>query len=274
MQRLLAFIEHNLHLILFVVLQIICGFLIFSLNAFQQATFTHSANAVTASINQFVTNITDYTDLSYQNKELQYQVATQFENSSHGSLVYLNDTFRVKDTLKKPLFSMVPAQVIYNTVHRADNVFIINKGSLDGIKTNMGVVSSQGLAGIVLKTSSKFSTVMSLLNTNMKIIPSIKGKEYFTELVWDNESPYYLKIIGLNKLESIVEGDLITTGHSSLLFPKGIPIGSVSKLSSKPNSQYFETHVKTATDFRALEYVYVIINQEKEALEAMLPVNE
>ena len=146
MQRLLAFIENNLHLILFVVLQVVCGFLIFSLNAFQQAAFTHSANSVTASVNESVTNVTDYLDLRYQNKELQYQVATQFGNSSNGSLVYLNDTFKVKDSLSKPLFSMVPAQVIYSTVHRADNVFIINKGSLDGIKKNMGVVSSQGEA--------------------------------------------------------------------------------------------------------------------------------
>lgn len=274
MQRLLAFIEHNLHLILFVVLQVVCGFLIFSLNAFQQAAFTHSANAVTSSVNEVVTNVTDYLDLRYQNKELQYQLATQFANSSSGNMVYLNDTFKVKDALNKPMFSMVPAQVIYNTVHRADNVFVINKGSLDGIKKNMGVISSQGLAGIVLKTSSKYSTVMSLLNTNMKVIPSIKGKEYFTELVWDNESPYYMKIMGLNKLEEIIEGDLITTGRSSLLFPSGIPIGTISKLKSKPNSQYFETRLKTSTDFRSLEYVFVIINQEKEAIEAILPANE
>ncbi len=274
MQRLLAFIENNLHLILFVVLQIVCGFLVFSLNAFQQAAFTHSANTVTASVNKTVTNITDYLDLRQQNKELQYQLATQFNQSSSGSLFYLKDTFTIKDSIRRPLFSMVPAQVIYNTVNRADNVFIINKGSLDGIKKNMGVISSQGLAGIVLKTSSKYSTVMSLLNTNMKIIPSINGKEYFTELIWDNESPYFMKLQGVNKLEKIIEGDLITTGHSSLLFPKGVPIGTVSKLSSKPNSQYFQTRIKTATDFRSLEYVYVIVNQQKEALEAMLPANE
>jgi hypothetical protein len=63
MQRLLAFIEHNFHFILFIILQIICGFLIFGLNPYQQAVFSHSAASVTARSNQFSTDLTSYIDL-------------------------------------------------------------------------------------------------------------------------------------------------------------------------------------------------------------------
>ena len=274
MQRLLAFIEHNLYLILFVVLQALCAFLLFSLNPYQQAAFTNGATQVTARVNQTSSNIVDYLDLKTQNVILQEQLSEQFKNSSAGYLTYLNDTFEINDSSKKHLYSLVPAQVVFNSVHKAENVFIINVGTKKGIAKNMGVVSSEGLAGIVLKSNADYSTVMSLLNTNMKVIPSINGQEYFTELLWNNESPYSLSIKGVNKLEKIKVGDIIETGHSSLLFPKGIPIGKISKLRKLPNSQYFDTELTTPTNVRTLEYVYVIINHEKDQLESMINDND
>jgi rod shape-determining protein MreC len=274
MQRLLAFIEHNLYLILFVVLQAVCAFLLFSLNPYQQAAFTNGATEVTARVNEVSTNVIDYLDLKKQNTLLQDQLSNQFKESSTGYLTYLNDTFIVKDSSKHYLYSMIPAQVVYNTVHKAENIFIINIGTKQGVKKNMGVVSSEGMAGIVLKSNTNYSTVMSLLNTNMKVIPAINGQEYFTELVWNNETPYKMSIYGINKLEEIKVGDKIMTGNSSLLFPSGIPIGEISKLSSKTNNQYFDTELTTATNFRALEYVYVIINHQKSELESMMTENE
>ncbi|MBT8327144.1 MAG: rod shape-determining protein MreC [Bacteroidia bacterium] len=262
MQRLLAFLEHNLYLILFVLLQAVCAFLIFNLNPYQQASFTHAATSVTARVNQTTSNVTNYIGLKDQNEHLQNQVAEIFLSSPNSVLTYLNDTIDVQDSFTRSMYSMVPAQVLYNTVHKANNVFVINKGKKHGIHKNMGVVSSQGVAGIVLKSSNEYSTVMSMLNTNMKVIPTINGSEFFTELIWDNEQPYSLKIKGINNLEEIEIGDLVATGNSSLLFPSGIPIGRISKLETKPNSQYFNTEIVTSTNFRTMEYVFVIINHK------------
>ena len=274
MQRLLAFIEHNFHFILFIILQIICGFLIFGLNPYQQAVFSHSAASVTARSNQFSTDLTSYIDLKEQNILLQSQVSEQFKNAPNNSFRFLQDTIDVKDSSSRPLFEAIPAQVIYNTTYKANNVFVINKGTDNGIRKNMGVVSSEGVAGIVLRSNAKYSVAMSLLNTDMKIIPNINDQEFFTELVWDNSNPHTMKIMGINKLEKIKEGDLVYTGRSSLLFPPGIPIGSIAKLTPKPNSQYFDTYITTATQFRKLAYVYVIINRDESLIIPLMPDNE
>lgn len=270
MQRLLAFIEHNLYLILFVLLQAVSFILMMVLNPYQQASFTHAAAEVTGRTHTLSNNITDFIGLREQNRKLQDQVADRYGSSSEFTLTYMNDTFEVRDSLQRKLYSMIPAEVIYNTVYKANNVFVINVGSLHGVKKNMGVISSEGVAGLVLNTNTNFSTVMSLLNTDMKLVPSINGQEYFTELIWDNNSPYHLSIKGINKLEKIKVGDPITTGRSSLLFPADIPIGTVSELIEKENSQYFDTRLKTATTFRDLEYVYVIVNHHKKEVEALL----
>ena len=271
MQRLLAFIEQNLYLLLFVVLQVCCGFLLFYFNAYQQAAFTHSAANITAASNQVSSDMSAYIGLKDQNILLQEQVANQFRNDPLNSFQILSDTFTIRDTSRRPLYDVIPAQVIFNTVHKANNVFIINKGSDFGIHKNMGVISSQGVAGIVLRSNAKYSTVMSLLNTNMTVFPNIKGREYFGKVLWDNKEPSHLKITEINKLEEVKEGDKVFTGKSSELFPAGIPIGTISKLSSEASGQYFETEMTTATDFRSLEYVYVIINNDADLIESLLP---
>lgn len=270
MQRLFAFIEHNFHIILFVILQIICGFLIFSLNPYQQATFSKSALGITSSINKLSSDIYSYWDLKNQNSWLQDQISQQFRESYPQSLSYLNDTFHIKDTARHPLFDAIPAQVVFNTGYKTNNIFIINKGLNHGVEKNMGVISSQGVAGVILSSNENYSAAMSLLNTNMKIIPYINGQEYFTEILWDNTKHNSLTINGINKLEKLNIGDVVSTGNSSLLFPKGIPIGYVSKITNTPKSQYFELEVKTATNFRDLEYVFVIVNNEYSNLKKLL----
>jgi rod shape-determining protein MreC len=274
MQQLLAFIEQRLHLIVFALLQVICGFLVFSLNSFQQASFTQAANAVTDAGNTMSSTVSDYFDLKYQNELLQNQIATQFQNSTIGTLLVSGDTIELKDTSRKSLYDVIPAQVVYNTTYKANNVFVINKGGNHGIHKNMGVISSEGLAGLVLKSTANYSTVMSLLNTNMTVIPNIHGMEYYTKLLWVNEAPNVMRISGINKLEDLKIGDEVKTGKSSMLFPSGISLGTITKLDKNPKSQYYETEIETATNFRSLEYVFVIINRDIDQMEALISDND
>lgn len=270
MQRLLQFIEHNLYIILFAILQIVCLTLLFGLNPYQQAAFSNSVSSITARGNEVSSNVTQYFGLTEQNKVLQENFATQLETSSLGSLLYLNDTIAIRDTSRKKLFDAIPAQVVYNTANKANNVFVINKGTDHGIQKNMGVISAEGVAGIVRSSNARYSVVMSLLNTDMNIIPSIHGQEYYTKLAWDNDRANSMQINGLNKLEKIAVGDLVTTGQSSLLFPRGIPIGTISKLEEIPNKQYFTTRIETSTNFRDLRYVFVLVNLDAHLINPLL----
>jgi|SaaInl5LU_22_DNA_1037371.scaffolds.fasta_scaffold00116_32 rod shape-determining protein MreC len=270
MQRLLAFIEHNIHIMLFVILQVVCGFLIFRLNPYQKATLTNSVASVTASSSQLAANVSGYIGLKEENLALQNKIAEQFRNESVSSLYYLADTFTVRDTSRQPLFDIVPAQVVYNTSNKAKNIFIINKGSDQGIKRNMGVISSQGIAGKVIATDNDYSTVMSLLNTDFNLIPNINDVEYYLPIDWENKEPNLLSLKRINKLEMITEGDVVKTGTSTVLFPRGITIGTIDKVHSKTTSQYCNLDIVTATDFRKLRYVYVIINNDQEDIEQLI----
>lgn len=270
MQRLLAFIEHNLHLILFVVLQMVCGFLIFGLNPYQQASFTHRASNVTAFVNTLTSDFVNYLNLKEQNIMLQDQVAFQFRELPSTTFLYLDDTLTVSDTTSRPVFDLVPVQVVYQTANKAENIFIINKGSKQGIKRNMGVLSSEGVAGIVLATNESYSTVMSLLNVNFSLTPNIKGVEYFLPIKWENKRTNILRIKGVNKLENISLGDVVKTGNSTVLFPPGLSIGKVVNIETTSTSQYSDIEIESATDFRKLQYAYVVINKDYNQIQELL----
>ncbi|MBR9861146.1 rod shape-determining protein MreC [bacterium] len=245
--------------------------MIFKLNPYQKAYFTNSSAAVTANINNFSTSVSNYFGLREQNIMLQESIIdSSIYHNPYLSLHYFSDTLEVKDTNAKPLFSMVPAQVVFNSVHKADNVFVINKGSNDGIKKGAGVISSKGVAGIITSVGPNFSTAMSVLHTEFNLIPQINGQEFFTDIIWDNENPHTLTINKINKLEPIDTGDLVSTGMSSLIFPAGIPLGYIEKLIPVKGSQYLDTKITTATNFRKLNYVFVVQNNYIQEIEDQL----
>lgn len=270
MQRLLAFLEQNVHLIILILLQALSFYLIFGLNPAQQASFTQTLGSVTGSVNQTVTNITSYFDLKEQNQQLQNQAAQDFSINQTYAYSYLSDTFEVKDSQYQTLFSLVPASVVFNTIHKAENVFIINKGENQGIIKNMGVLSPQGVAGVVVKVGKNYSTAMSLLNTNMKLIPNINNTDYFNELKYNESAVELLTIDGINKLEELKVGDIVRTGKTSMLFPSDVPIGEITRLKTKPSSQYYTIEVKPTTNFRSLNHVYVVVNKAKDELDNLM----
>jgi rod shape-determining protein MreC len=83
-----------------------------------------------------------------------------------------------------------------------------------------------------------------------------------------------MRISGINNLEELKIGDEVKTGKSSMLFPSGISLGTITKLDKNPKSQYYETEIETATNFRSLEYVFVIINRDIDQMEALISDND
>ncbi|MFY0642853.1 MAG: rod shape-determining protein MreC [Bacteroidia bacterium] len=271
MQRLLAFIENNLHFILFLVLQVFSLTLVFKLNPYQRAYFSNSASGITSYVNNVSEEVRNFINLREGNRQLQHVYTDSVSKIKDiYQLHLLTDTFKVKDSSFNLLYEVVAAEVVFNSVHKAENVIVINKGRADGIEKGAGLISSEGIAGVVIAVGEHFSTAMSVLNTNFHIVPQINGQEFFTELIWNNQNPYTLKINKINRLENVNVGDMVTTGKSSLIFPAGIPIGKVTKLNEVEGSQYFDTEIETASNFRNLHYVFVVNNSKRAEIEEVM----
>lgn len=162
------------------------------------------------------------------------------------------------------------ARVVNNSVIAASNFITINRGSKDGIAPNMALISSTGVVGRVTNVSAHFATALSILNTKQRL--SAKLKDGTTSFAyWEQSSGPDEMLMKVTQAEiKIKKGDSVLTTSYSTLFPADMLIGTVYQvyIIKKDNSRVL--HIKPATNFRNLQFVYAIKNdftEERKRLE-------
>lgn len=246
-------------------------------NSFQRASSINSSNAFIGSIYQKIDNFTQYLNLKETNQNLSEENAflrSQLKTSKYNTLVEQDS---VLDTLGQTQYTYIVARIISNSVHQKNNYITINRGSDQGIKKGMGVISSRGIVGIVLNVSPHFATIQSLLHTDSRISASLVGSNAFGSLVWGTENHEANKAI-LRDIPNHVKvqpgEEVVTSGFS--LFPPSISIGKVIK-SGKSGDSFLDIEVQLNNDFNTLQYVYIIQDKfadEKQQLEGDTIINE
>jgi rod shape-determining protein MreC len=240
-------------------------------NDFQKASVYNSSNEVIGGIYQKVNIINKYLNLNLVNDSLAKEnvlLHNQLKSS------FLDDSLVTKivtDTINRVKYEYILAEIVNKSITSRNNYITINRGSKEGIKKGMGVISSNGIVGIVWNVSENFSSIQSILHEDTRITSSIEGTPYFGPLIWEGEDPNYVTLTDIpNQLNLKPKARVVTSGYS-VIFPKGILIGTVEKAGVKGEGSFLDITVKLSTNFYALEYVYVIKNNfqtEQETLEA------
>lgn len=252
------FVKYGAH-IMFVVLEIICFYLIINYNLVQKEIFLNSSNVYAAKIAEQQSKIAQFSNLRLQNDSLMHENATLIENLI--AIEYSSDNIPDADSFYTQ-YSLIPASICNNTVHLRNNHYTLCKGSREGIKKDMGVISShQGIIGIVRNVSENFSHVMSLLNSQTKISCSIKNRKGHGSLVWKTMDPMRMTLESIAKHEKIAVGDTVITSGYSTMFPRGILVGKIEKYASIPGSNNYDITVKLFNDLTNIRYAYVIQNR-------------
>lgn len=162
------------------------------------------------------------------------------------------------------------ARVVNNSVNATSNFITINRGYKEGISPNMAVVSGNGVVGRITNVSPHFATALSILNTKQSL--SSKLKDGTTSFVyWEQNLGPDVLLMKITQPEiKIRKGDSVYTTSYSTLFPADMLVGTVSRvfIIKKDNSRLL--HIKPVTNFRNMQYVYIIKNdyiEERRKLE-------
>lgn len=239
-------------------------------NDFQRASTFNSSNQIIGSIYQKVNSINKYLDLNLVNDSLakeNIRLRSQLKSSFLDDSVISNT---VIDTVHKVKYEYILAEVVNKSITSRNNYITINRGSKEGIKKGMGVIGPSGVVGIVWNVSENFASIQSVLHEDTRITSSIEGTPYFGPLIWEGKDPSIVTLTDIpNQLNLKPKAKVITSGLG-VIFPKGILIGTVLKAGVKGGGSFLDISVKLATNFYALQYVYVIKNNfqaEQEMLE-------
>ena len=173
----------------------------------------------------------------------------------------------VEDSVHKQHYTHTSAEVIENSVNRQKNFFTINKGTDQGIKVDMAVISGNNVAGVIVGCSRNYSVAMSVLNLDFKLSARIRSNGYFGSLNWDGVNYKYAVLSEIPQHVSVNVGDTIETTGYSAIFPEGEIVGTVSDY-EKLGGDFYKISILLATDFKKLHFVDVIGNMKKtEQLE-------
>ena len=268
MQQIINFLIRNKNNILFLLLLSVSLFLTIQSHSYQKSKFISSANFVSGGIYSWTSNINTYFNLE------EYNLRLLEENQRlRTRLATYEDTLEIRDYTDTSSYEgsyiFRASEVINNNYAKVDNYLTLKSGARDGIERDMGVVTSKGIVGIVENVSPNYSTVISILNSNSKINAQLKKSNHFGTLVWNGEEPNVVQLIDVPAIAPVSKGDTIITGGRSLIFPKGIPIGSIMDYELDPSESYYTIDIELFNDMTNLGYVYVIKNTAQEEIREL-----
>jgi rod shape-determining protein MreC len=156
----------------------------------------------------------------------------------------------------------LPAQVIGSSGSEQSRVIYIDKGTRDGIKPDMAVITSEGVVGKVLRVSNRSTSQVLLINDQTSGVGAILETSRLQGVLRGTA----LGEIVLEKVmsdESVQPGERVVTSGGDQIFPKGLPVGTVTKVSPGPDL-FLNIRVKPAADVSRLEEVLVITQEDEK----------
>lgn len=248
--------------------------LLFDRNPYQHYVYLTSANSLSASLFGISNSVTSYFHLHDINEDLQLRNAMlENEVTQLRKQLEIHELKLAEDSLRgdsaASQFDFQLAHVISNSVSRTHNYITIEKGSIDSIEPEMGVVDQNGVVGIVNVVGPHSARVISLLNPKMRLSCKVKGRSDFGSLVWDCKNPQEALLEEMPRHERFKAGDTIVTSGYSAVFPEGIPVGTIVSHEHAHNNNFYTLRIRLFTDFTTLSTVRVLRNSLRDELNTI-----
>jgi rod shape-determining protein MreC len=223
--------------------------------------------AISWSLDQIVSGFQNYVYLWHtrqdnlslldENRKLHNIIAglreTQHENLRLRRMLAFQERFRL-DT--------VVARVIAKDVSTEFRAIRLNRGERSGVRKNMAVVTNEGVVGRILRTTSDTADVVTILDL-LSAIDSIVERSRARGIV-EGMTDEVCQLRFALRTDDIEPGDVLISSGLGGIFPKGVPVGTVSKVNRKPFGITQEVEVRPSVDFSKLEEVMVVVRQESE----------
>lgn len=224
---------------------------------------------MSANILRTSADVEEYFFLKNENEKLARENAELRSRSLVSFSLLENNQYFINDTAFRQKYTYISSKVVNNSTNRRNNYLTLDKGSKQGIKNNMAVITSTGVVGQIKDVSENFCTVMSLLNSKTTISSKIKKDGSFGPLTWDGEDFSYATLHDIPTHVKIVAGDTIVTSAYSLAFPENIMIGTVDSFERKAGDYFYTLKVKLSTEFKKISHVYIVTNMMKKEQEEL-----
>jgi rod shape-determining protein MreC len=209
----------------------------------------------------------DYFDLvgvRKENIQLQRQLA-QYESQRarlfelEAENDRLSDLLGLREAMQAPA---VAANVIGGDAGGLRRTLVLSEGARNGLKRDMPVVSTGGVVGRLILVSPNASRVL-LINDHNSAMDAFDQRSQARGIVAGVvDDGLMMKYV--DRSEDIKAGDTIVSAGVDGIFPRGLLVGRVARVSQEGPGLFLNVEVSPAVDFRKLEQVLVLTQQPVE----------
>ncbi len=200
------------------------------------------------------------THLFEENRKLLGQIAGLKEAQNEN--VRLREILNFQEKMK---LETVIARVIAKDVSTEFRAIRLNRGESAGIKKGMAVITYEGVVGRVLRTTSTTADVVTILDL-LSAVDAV-GERSRARGVVEGLTDELCQMKFTLRTDDVQAGDFLLSSGLGGIFPRGVAVGTVSKVKKKQFGISQEIEVKPAVDFTKLEEVMIVLDQKVEVLE-------
>lgn len=215
-------------------------------------------------LKDFVDIILNFSSVRAENKEL-----TKENEELKNKLTENSDLEEENERLKSLLdlknqnenYNYIATNIISYAGNGVMDGYVVDKGTNDGIKKNMVVISGAGLVGQVSSVGNNWAIVQTIINENINVSVMVESTRENTGILQGyttNSNEYLLKVSNLPMDSTVQEGDQIITSGLGMLYPKEIRVGEVVSVEEDKVKVMKTAVVKPSVDFNKLEELFII----------------
>jgi rod shape-determining protein MreC len=260
-------------IILFLALEVVSILFIANDSVFQRVKISGAAMYLKSGVSSVTSDIRYYFWLKEHN-----EVLLRENQRLKEQLAIYRTKGEMADTLEgflptTPDFTYIPAKIISNSTNKLNNFIIINRGSRHGVKKDMGVITPEGVVGVISSVSDNYAYIISFLNINQSVSARIEPSGAFGPLIWEGRSSDYATLAEVPYHIKVSVGDTVFTSGFSTIYPPDVPLGTIRR-STVIRGSHHKFQVKLFQNFGSLRYVSVVVNNKKDELNQFLKENE
>ena len=153
-------------------------------------------------------------------------------------------------------FEVIPAEVIARDPSFKVTTLDINAGSQVGVQRDLPVMDTRGLVGKVIEAFPEYSVVQMLFDPGFKIPALVQRSRVAGIVVWKEGQILEMQYVLSNS--DVQKGDEIVTSSLSKIYPPGLKIGQVTKVSQDSKSLFMSVEFIPYADLNQVEELFVI----------------
>ncbi|MCS6968585.1 MAG: rod shape-determining protein MreC [Cytophagales bacterium] len=258
MRQILLLLVRYRNFFLFVVLEAIALGLIQSNNIYHHAVLFTFSNRIAGYFNYLRLSLVQYLQLGQQNRILSEQNALLLQQLLQRPKA---DTVLYTSPYLQGYY-LIPARVIHNSIAFQNNYLLLDKGTKDGVKPGMGIVTPNGVVGKVKSCTEHVSLAYSFLHNDLSVSVKVKRLNILGTLKWRPGNPTQADLLYISQHEKVALGDTIVTAGFNAVYPPNLPIGIISNIRRESitlaNNAFLDLQVRLHINYAALDHVYIV----------------